>query len=145
MPENRLLDCIGHQLGMLQLEKRIWPDNRINNHTGLIGDSLPMKRLREQIKRVAVTDASIIISGEQGTGKITVADSIHQYSSRNKGPVIIVNCSALSEQRLEQDVFGIHTDNSKPHSLSKIEQANGCLLIRSYNDSPVAKRVLATR
>ena len=35
MPENRLLDCIGHQLGMLQLEKRIWPDNPINNHTGL--------------------------------------------------------------------------------------------------------------
>ncbi|WP_413478669.1 sigma-54 dependent transcriptional regulator [Vibrio hibernica] len=129
MPENRLLDCIGHQLGMLQLEKRIWPDNRINNHTGLIGDSLPMKRLREQIKRVVVTDASIIISGEQGTGKITVADSIHQYSSRNKGPVIIVNCSALSEQRLEQDVFGIHTDNSIPHSLSKIEQANGGTLI----------------
>ncbi|MBD1572807.1 sigma-54-dependent Fis family transcriptional regulator [Vibrio sp. S17_S38] len=129
MPEKRLLDCIGHQFGMLQLEKKIWPDNSVNNHTGLIGDSLSMKRLREQIKRLALTNASIIISGEQGTGKMTAAYSIHQYSPRNKGPVIVINCGALSEQSLEQDVFGIHCDNSTAGSLSKIEQANGGTLI----------------
>ncbi|WP_153447703.1 sigma-54 dependent transcriptional regulator [Vibrio algicola] len=129
MPEKRLLNCIGHQLGMLKLEQKVWPDNPLDQQVSLIGDSLPMKRLREQIKRIAVTDACIIISGEQGSGKTIVAQYIHQYSSRNKGPVVVVNCSALPEQRLEQEVFGHNRTHTTGYIDCEIEKAKGGTLI----------------
>ncbi|OEF22594.1 sigma-54 dependent transcriptional regulator [Vibrio rumoiensis] len=129
MPDKLLLSSIGHQLGMLKLEKKVWPDNSIDNQISLIGESLVVKRLREQIKRIANTDATIIVSGEQGVGKSLVAKSIHQHSPRNKAPMVVVNCSALSEQRFEREVFGIDVENPHPQCKTKIEAADGGTLI----------------
>lgn len=54
---------------------------------GLIGESIPMKRLRDQVKRIGPTDVSILISGESGTGKEAVARAIHKVSSRSHKPL----------------------------------------------------------
>lgn len=85
-----------------------------------------MKRLREQIKRIAPTDVSILISGENGSGKELVARAIHRVSPRAKNPFIKVNCRAMAEKRLEQELFGINGDEK---SLPLLLQAHGGTLL----------------
>lgn len=72
----------------------------------LIGSSPPMQKLYDMIGRVAVTDASILISGETGTGKELVAETIHNLSRRSKKPFLPVNCGALSAHLIETELFG---------------------------------------
>lgn len=141
MPEKLLLSSIGHQLGMLKLEKKVWPDNLSDNQDCLIGNSLPTKRLREQIKRIANTDANIIISGERGVGKRLVAKSIHDSSSRSKEPFVVVSCSALSEKRFEREVFGFERETQPPGFQSKLEEAHGgTLLIKDITALPKSQQ-----
>ncbi len=122
IPDAQLLSTIGHQLGMLKLEKKVWPNYGSNSDMGLIGDSIPIKRLRDQIKRIGPTDVSILIYGENGTGKETVAKAIHKTSSRAQQPFISVNCRAMSESRLESELFGIGSESEETPLLLK---ANG--------------------
>ncbi len=118
----QLINIIGHQSDMLQLEKRVWPTSDDDKNMGLIGESVAIKRLREQIKRVAATDVSILIYGENGSGKESVAKAIHAVSSRSKAPFITVNCGALSEVRMQKEVFGVSAADG---SVSYLEKANG--------------------
>lgn len=73
----------------------------------LVGSSAPMRRLREQIERVAVTDFTVLIEGECGSGKELVARQVHELSRRRRGPFVAVNCAALVETLLEAELFGI--------------------------------------
>jgi DNA-binding NtrC family response regulator len=72
----------------------------------LVGNAPPMQRVKEIIGKVATTDSPVLIEGESGTGKELVAAAIHRLSSRNKGPFIPVNCSAIPEDLLESEFFG---------------------------------------
>jgi transcriptional regulator with PAS, ATPase and Fis domain len=72
----------------------------------LIGQSAPMRALRDLIRRAAASDATALILGENGTGKELVARSIHQQSNRHDKPFLAVACSALSETLLESELFG---------------------------------------
>jgi two-component system, NtrC family, response regulator len=74
--------------------------------TDLIGNSLPVRQVRELISKVAGTKATVLISGESGTGKELVARAIHFNSPRKDKPLISVNCSALTETLLESELFG---------------------------------------
>ncbi|MGR5351849.1 cyclic-di-GMP-binding transcriptional regulator VpsR [Vibrio sp. DNB22_19_2] len=123
IPDAQLLSTIGHQLGMLKLEKKVWPSFGNSLDMGLIGDSIPMKRLRDQVKRIGPTDVSILIYGESGTGKEAVARAIHKVSSRSHKIFLPINCRALNEQRFQAEVFGIDADPSIGPSL--LEQADG--------------------
>ena len=123
IPDAQLLSTIGHQLGMLKLEQKVWPNYGINNNMGLLGDSVAVKRLRDQVKRIGPTDVSILIYGESGTGKETIARSIHQNSSRAQKPFLTVNCRALSEMRIEAEVFGISAQPAAAPCL--LEEADG--------------------
>ncbi|CCO24122.1 sigma-54-dependent transcriptional regulator [Maridesulfovibrio hydrothermalis] len=72
----------------------------------LIGDCLAMRRLQERISAVAESDYTVLIRGESGTGKELVARTIHQLSNRSSGPLMTVNCPAISDQLLESELFG---------------------------------------
>jgi DNA-binding NtrC family response regulator len=72
----------------------------------LVGKSEPMQRLQELIQNVAQTDATVLISGETGTGKELISLAIHNASQRRKQPFIKVNCAAVSESLIESEFFG---------------------------------------
>lgn len=72
----------------------------------IIGKSKPMQELYEVIKKVAPTNASILVEGESGTGKELVAKAVHFNSKRKNNPLVAVNCSAFAENLLESELFG---------------------------------------
>ena len=72
----------------------------------LIGDSPAMRSLLDQIRRIAPTDATVLIRGESGVGKELVARALHEHSRRNTGPFVCLNCAALNETLLESELFG---------------------------------------
>jgi len=72
----------------------------------IFGNSAEIKAVREQIARVAPTDATVLIVGETGTGKELVARAIHRNSRRGHKPLIAVNCAAFTETLLESELFG---------------------------------------
>jgi DNA-binding NtrC family response regulator len=74
--------------------------------TGIIGNSPAMDEVFHMTRRVAKTNASVLILGETGTGKELIANAIHRLSHRRAGPFVKVNCGALSESLLESELFG---------------------------------------
>ena len=73
---------------------------------GLLGRSKPMRKVFENIRIVAPTDSTVLITGETGTGKELVARGIHRASSRAKNPMIMVNCAAVPTTLIESEFFG---------------------------------------
>ncbi|MGH7940351.1 MAG: sigma 54-interacting transcriptional regulator, partial [Limisphaerales bacterium] len=73
---------------------------------GILGNSIRMRPVFEMIRKVATTDASILILGESGTGKEMVAHALHKRSERRNGPFVAINCGAIPENLLESELFG---------------------------------------
>jgi two-component system NtrC family response regulator len=73
---------------------------------GILGTSAPMRVIFDTIRKVATTDAPVLILGESGTGKEMAAKAIHQRSPRKNGPFVAINCSAIPETLLESELFG---------------------------------------
>ena len=73
---------------------------------GLIGSSPAMLEVYAMTRRVAASNASVLLLGETGTGKELIAKAIHELSPRGSGPFVRVNCGALSESLLESELFG---------------------------------------
>jgi two-component system, NtrC family, response regulator HydG len=79
---------------------------RLEGSSEITGRSLAISQLREKIARVAPTNATVLITGETGTGKELVARAVHSNSSRASKPLIAVNCAAFTETLLESELFG---------------------------------------
>lgn len=106
--------------------------NDLNRDSGpssqmLIGQSEPMKKVMELVKKVAATDANIFISGENGTGKELIAREIHRHSKRKREAMISVDMGVISSSLFESELFG-HTKGSftdaKEDRIGKFETAN---------------------
>jgi two-component system nitrogen regulation response regulator NtrX len=95
----------GLRVARLERENSILRD-RTGSATELTGTAPVMTALRQQIERVAPTDASVLIQGESGTGKELVAQAIHRQSRRAGKPMVEINCAAISEDLIESELFG---------------------------------------
>jgi transcriptional regulator with PAS, ATPase and Fis domain len=76
------------------------------NTADLVGQSASMVRLRSYIYKVAATDSNVLITGETGTGKECVAESIHRAGRRASQPLVCINCAAIPDSLLESELFG---------------------------------------
>ncbi|MDO5114288.1 MAG: sigma-54 dependent transcriptional regulator, partial [Planctomycetia bacterium] len=115
----------------------------------LIGNSLEMRELVEKLRRIAPTNATVLIQGATGTGKELVAQAIHQNSPRKNKPFVGLNCAALSENILESELFGhvkgAFTDATSDR-VGKIEYANGgTLFLDEVGDMPLATQIKLLR
>lgn len=94
----------------------------------IIGESIPMKALRQQIALMAATNGRVLIFGESGTGKELVARAIHELSPRRDDGFVEVNCAAIPEDLIESELFG-HRKGSLPlaveDKIGKFEKADG--------------------
>jgi two-component system, NtrC family, nitrogen regulation response regulator NtrX len=114
-----------HQRRMaLELQRLAQPATRYP----IIGDSVPMKALRQQLSLMAATNGRVLIFGESGTGKELVAHAIHALSGRAKEPFVEVNCAAIPEDLIESELFG-HRKGSfagaVEDKIGKIQKADG--------------------
>jgi two-component system response regulator HydG len=130
----------------LELNRRL--DERFG-FEGVIGDSGQMRDIIERLKRIAPTNASVLIQGETGTGKELVAQAIHQNSPRKNKPFVALNCAALSENILESELFGhvkgAFTDASSDR-VGKFEYANGgTIFLDEVGDMPLATQIKLLR
>src|SRR6185312_9806183 len=75
-------------------------------HPYIVGESVPMKALRQQLGLMAATNGRVLIYGESGTGKELVAHAIHAMSPRSGQPFVEVNCAAIPEELIESEMFG---------------------------------------
>ncbi len=116
---------------------------------GVIGNSSQMHEVIEKLRRIAPTDATILIQGDTGTGKELVAQAIHQNSPRKKRPFVGLNCAALSENILESELFGhvkgAFTDASADR-VGKFEYAHGgTLFLDEVGDMPLPTQIKLLR
>jgi DNA-binding NtrC family response regulator len=79
---------------------------QVDSGVGLVGNSPPMRRAMELMEKVAPSKASVVITGQSGTGKEMVARAIHQLSPRRDRPFIAINCSAIPASLIESEMFG---------------------------------------
>jgi transcriptional regulator with PAS, ATPase and Fis domain len=82
------------------------PLDAAHNHRILIGQHPLIQRIQTLVRKVAATDATVLISGESGTGKELIARNIHTLSARKDGPFIALNCGAIPGELLESELFG---------------------------------------
>ncbi|MBW2327923.1 MAG: sigma-54-dependent Fis family transcriptional regulator, partial [Deltaproteobacteria bacterium] len=119
------------------------------SHGKIIGQSDEMQKIYELIELVAGSDATVLIAGENGTGKELVAQAIHRQSHRRKGPLVVANCSAYSSALLESQLFG-HEKGAFTGAIKKkkgrIERAQGGILfLDEIGDIAPATQVLLLR
>ena len=102
--------------------------NQLGHRYQVIGDSIPMKALRQQIAVTAPTNGRVLIYGESGTGKELVAHALHAASLRAKGSFVEVNCAAIPDELIESELFG-HVKGSftgaTENKIGKFEKADG--------------------
>lgn len=126
---NRLLNTVRIALDRKELvteNKRL--KKKVSKQYQMIGESSEINQIKEMIEKVAPTEARVLITGENGTGKELVAHWLHQKSERSKGPMIEVNCAAIPSELIESELFGhvkgAFTSANKDRA-GKFEAANG--------------------
>ncbi len=107
----------------------------------MLGCSKPMQEVARLVERVAPSDATVLILGESGTGKELIARAMHAFSPRKKGPFVAINCAAIPETLLENELFGhekgAYTGASQT-SIGKVEAAEkGTLFLDEIGEMPI--------
>ena len=101
---------------------------KVENQNQMVGQSAAIRKVMEMIERVAPTDARVMITGDNGTGKEVVARLLHKYSNRSEASFVEVNCAAIPSELIESELFG-HEKGSFTSAIKqrigKFEQADG--------------------
>lgn len=126
---NRLLQTVRIALDHTKLaSENITLKKKVSKKYEMIGESEAMAKIKTMIDKIAPTEARVLITGENGTGKELVAHWIHEKSERSKAPMIEVNCAAIPSELIESELFGhlkgAFTSANKSRA-GKFEAANG--------------------
>ena len=126
---NRLLNTVRNALDRKELvvENKLLK-KKVSKNYEMIGDSKAISQIKDIIEKVAQTDARVLVTGSNGTGKELVAHWLHQKSERVNGPMVEVNCAAIPSELIESELFGhvkgAFTSANKDRA-GKFEAANG--------------------
>jgi len=147
---NRLLNTIRNALDRKELvveNKRL--KRKISQNYEMVGDSVAISKIKSIIEKVAPTEARVLITGPNGTGKELVAHWLHQKSERSKGPMVEVNCAAIPSELIESELFGhikgAFTGAQKDRA-GKFEAANkGTLFLDEIGDMSLSAQAKVLR
>ena len=126
---NRLLNTVRNALDRKELvvENKLLK-KKVSKNYEMVGESKAIEQIKEIIEKVATTDARVLITGPNGTGKELVAHWLHEKSERSNGPMVEVNCAAIPSELIESELFGhvkgAFTSANKDRA-GKFEAANG--------------------
>jgi len=147
---NRLLTAVRNALDKKQLlvENKILK-KKVSKNYQMIGQSRPINAIREIIEKVAPTDARVLITGGNGTGKELVAHWLHQKSSRANASFIEVNCAAIPSELIESELFG-HVKGAFTSAIKdragKFEMAhNGTIFLDEIGDMTLSAQAKVLR
>ena len=147
---NRLLTAVRHAIENKTLRKEnLKLKRKVAQKYNIVGESEEVIKMKEMISKVAPTDARVLITGENGTGKELVAHQLHQQSERSKENFIEVNCAAIPSELIESELFGhvkgAFTSAVKDRS-GKFEAANkGTLFLDEIADMSLAAQAKVLR
>ena len=147
---NRLLNSVRHAFENKSLRsENIKLKNKVAQKYLIIGESFSIEEVKRMISKVASTDARVLVTGENGTGKELVAQQLHQQSKRFKENFIEVNCAAIPSELIESELFGhvkgAFTSAVKDRS-GKFEAAhNGTLFLDEIADMSLAAQAKVLR
>ena len=147
---NRMLVTVRNALdkGSLVSETKILK-KKVAKKLQMIGESEAIKKVRVLIDKVAPTDARVLITGANGTGKEVVARLLYEYSNRSQGPYVEVNCAAIPSELIESELFG-HEKGSFTSAvkqrIGKFEQAdNGTIFLDEIGDMSLSAQTKVLR
>ncbi|MUP44212.1 sigma-54-dependent Fis family transcriptional regulator [Gramella sp. BOM4] len=147
---NRLLNTVRNALDRKELvveNSRL--KKKVSKNYEMIGESEEIKHIKNIIEKVAHTDARVLVTGPNGTGKELVAHWLHQKSDRSKGPMIEVNCAAIPSELIESELFGhvkgAFTSANKDRA-GKFEAANkGTIFLDEIGDMSLSAQAKVLR
>lgn len=154
---NRLLNSVRNALdkkSLVNQNKTLKDENKalkrkVSKKYEMVGDSKELDAIRDIIDKIATTDARVLITGPNGTGKELVAHQIHEKSDRNKMPMIEVNCAAIPSELIESELFG-HVKGSftgaHKDKAGKFELANkGTIFLDEIGDMSLSAQAKVLR
>ncbi|MEK9502229.1 sigma-54-dependent transcriptional regulator [Gaopeijia maritima] len=150
LDSDRLLVTLRNALGLRGLSDEVEAlRQEVESRHEIVGASFQIRRVVERIERVAPTDARVLVTGENGTGKELVARAVHRLSERAERPFIEVNCAAIPSELIESELFG-HMKGSFTGAVAdragKFEQADGgTLFLDEIGDMSLAAQAKVLR
>jgi len=147
---NRLLNTVRNALDRKELVvENTRLKKKVSKNYEMIGESSAILQIKEMIEKVAPTEARVLITGANGTGKELVAHWLHQKSNRSSGPMIEVNCAAIPSELIESELFG-HKKGSFTGAINdragKFETANnGTIFLDEVGDMSLSAQAKVLR
>lgn len=147
---NRLLTTVRNALDKKELiVENIILKKKVSKNYEMVGDSTEINKIKNMIDKVAPTDARVLITGSNGTGKELVAHWIHEKSARSKGPFVEVNCAAIPSELIESELFG-HVKGAFTSAIKdragKFEAANkGTIFLDEIGDMSLSAQAKVLR
>lgn len=143
--DKRILQSSNHNLKVENTTLK----KKVNKKYKMVGESPALKKIQDMIEKVATSDARVLITGPNGSGKELVAHAIHAQSERSKGPMIEVNCAAIPSELIESELFG-HVKGSFTGAIrdkqGKFELANnGTIFLDEIGDMSLVAQAKVLR